>query len=299
MNNKILQLIKEKKLLSSVIKHIDLLLLERVNPEKYLIKLGREFLGYDMDLKNPRTLNEKLNWYKINYKNSLMTTCVDKIAVDDYIFKKGLGSILLTKYKIWSSPKQINLDELPDSFAIKTNHDSGGVIVCKSKEDFTEKKRNKLIKAFRKNYSNHFYEWPYSKVHRKVFAEELIKTNNGHSPIDYKFYCSKGKVKFFLVCTERDINVKIDFIDLAGHNLMVERTHENSGNDCVITNEIKEMIRIAEVLSSDFPFVRVDLYCNNGEINFGELTFFPGGGMEKFTKYEDDLKLGNMLDFIE
>ncbi len=264
----------------------------------YLINLGKISLGYEMNLDNPQTFNEWINWYKLNYKSDLMPICVDKVRVDEYLEDKGLDKkYLIKKYAIWDSPKEMNLDNLPNEFVIKTNHDSGGVVVCKDKNKFDKKQLKKIKKSFSKTFIKG-REWPYQYVHKKIFAEELIKTKDGHSPRDYKFFCFNGKVKFLFVATERDTNTKFDFFDVNWNWINVRQGHDNNVNVPQKPDNFDEMIRICEKISKDFPHVRVDLYDEDGVVKFGELTFYHWSGLRPFDPTDYDYKFGKYFKEI-
>ncbi len=267
------------------------------NKEKeYLIKLGKINLGYVMNLDNPKTYNEKLNWYKLNYKNDLMIQCVDKVLVDEYVKSKGLGHILTKKYAIWNNPEEIDITNLPNKFVIKTNHDTGGVVVCRRKEDFNKDKYDFIKKHFEKDFCDYYLEWPYKFVEKKIFAEEIIETNNGKFPLDYKFFCFNGEPKFIFVGSERETEFKIDFFDTEWNWLNVKRNYPNAKKHPEKPGNLAEMLEIAKVLSKDFPHVRVDLYNENGKIRFGELTFYSGAGIGRLYPHSFDYKFGEYFD---
>ena len=266
---------------------------DKYSDEKYLIKLGEIRLNYKMDLENPKTLNEKINYYKLHYKNPLMVQCVDKIAVDEYVKSKGLEYILVPKYAIWNSFDEIDVSNLPDSFVIKTNADSGGVLPVYDKSKFKINDLNKIKKSFGNNYSKYKKEWPYGEVKQKIFAEQYLKDNEHAVPYDYKFFCFNGKVAYLMICTQREKDVKIDFFDRNCNWMNVERCHHRNNKNRPTKPELfDQMIEISEKLANDFPLVRVDLYQVSGKIYFGELTFFSGSGLEKCKTYEQDILLG-------
>ncbi len=262
--------------------------------EEYLTLCCKLFLKYDVDLRNPKTFNEWINWYKLNYKNDLMPICVDKVKVDEYVSSKGLSDILVKKYEIWDSPSQININKLPNSFVIKTNHDSGGVCVCKSKLHYNKNMQKKLKKAFKKDFSNLFREWPYAKVEKKIFAEEYLSENN-KIPCDYKFFCFNGEPKFLYVCTGRGVKTCFDFFDLEWNHLNIVQHYPNSNNTILKPKNFDRMLDVARILSKDFPFVRVDLYNIDGQIKFGELTFYHFAGITPFETKDMDLELGKFF----
>lgn len=269
---------------------------KQLSDKEYLIECGNIYLGYEMNLDNPKTFNEKNNWYKLHYKNPQMVDCVDKIRVREYVKEKGLEYILLNQYCVWNSFEEMNLDDMPNSFVLKTNHDSGGIIICRDKNNLSKKKLLKLKKAFNSKYCDVFREWPYGLVEKKIFAEELINTKENKSPNDYKFFCFNGEPKFLFVATDRDIDCKFDFFDTDWNHLDVKQGHENSLETIKKPSKLDEMLNICRILSKDFPHVRIDLYFENGNIYFGEMTFFHFGATTPFNPNEFDLKFGDFFD---
>lgn len=268
---------------------------KRKNDKDYLIELGKIRLGYKMNLDEPITLNEKINWYKLNYKNDLMITCTDKWLVRQYIKDKGLEHILLKDYGIYKSTNEINIDNLPNEFVAKVTGDSGGVVVCKNKNNFFNMIGNKFS-YLNKDYSNINKEWPYHFINNKIIIEELIKTEDGHAPKDYKIFCFNGEPKFLFVASERDVDVKFDFFDLNWNHIPVKQGHLNSKKPIKKPEKFNEMLDICRILSKDFPQVRVDLYYENGKIYFGELTFFHFSGMTPFHPNKYDKIFGEYFD---
>ena len=262
---------------------------------EYLIDLGCYCLGYKMNLDNPTTLNEKLNWYKLHYRNELMTLCTDKYNVRDYIKSKGLENILLKCYGVFNSISEIDLESLPDSFVIKNTGDSGGVVVCRTKDDFYNKTFAKFA-LVEYDYSSLFKEWNYQGIKNRIIVEELIDTANGVSPKDYKFFCFHGEPKFLYVASDRNTNCKFDFFDLDWNKIDVLQGHLNSVNVIEKPMNFDKMLDIARVLSKDFPHVRVDLYNVDGKIYFGELTFFHLAGLKAFYPRKYDYIFGEYFD---
>lgn len=263
--------------------------------KEYLQNFGKIKLGYTMDLDNPKTLNEKLNWYKLNYKNDLMISCTDKWEVRKYVEKKGLKEILVKNYGVYDKVEDIDLDILPDKFVAKATGDSGGVLICKNKSQFFKQAINKY-KDLNNDYSQINKEWQYHHIKNRIIIEELIETNDGHSPKDYKFFCFNGKPKFLYVASERDTNVKFDFFDLDWNHINVKQVYLNSRKIIKKPDKFDEMIKICGKLSQDFPHVRVDLYYEKGRIYFGELTFFHMSGLSKFFPEKYDYIFGEYFD---
>lgn len=269
--------------------------MDNYNDKEYLVALGKARLGYKMDLDNPRTFNEKLNWYKLNYKNDLMVKCADKYDVKDYIRSKGLDYILVKDYGVYDKVEDINLDNLPNEFVAKNTGDSGGVLICKDKSVFFEKAKEKL-KGVDKDYSKYNKEWPYHFIKNRIIVEEIIETDDGHSPKDYKFFCFNGQPRFLFVGSERDTNVKFDFYDTNWNYIKVTQGHEHAKNPIKKPEKLEEMLEICRKLSKDFPHVRVDLYYEKDKIYFGELTFFHFSGLTPFWPKKYDYIFGNFFD---
>lgn len=263
--------------------------------KEYLIKYGKIRLGYKMNLDNPKTINEKLNWYKLNYRNDLMVTCTDKYSAKQFVREKGLEHILVKDYGVYDKVEDIDLNKLPNSFVAKVTGDSGGVVICKNKENFYKQAENKF-NNLDKDYSNENKEWHYHHIKNKIIVEDLIETEDGHSPKDYKIFCFNGEPKFLFVASERDVDVKFDFFDLDWNHINVKQGHLNAKNKIKKPEKFDEMLDICRVLSKDFPHVRVDLYYENGKIYFGELTFFHFSGMTPFHPKKYDYIFGEYFD---
>lgn len=278
-------------LLKPIYKKVDKFICKN-KKEEYLVKVGKIKLGYKMNLKNPRTFNEYLNFYKLHYYNPLMELCVDKIKVDKYVSEKGLENILIKKYKTWNSPDEVDLDVLPDKFVLKCNHFSGKVMVCKNNGEIDNFKLKKVLDSYKINLSKKFLEWPYENVERKIFAEELVLNKDGSALIDYKFYCFNGEPKFIHVASEKDVSTKYDYFTTDWEWINVKQDCPNAKNHPLKPANLEEMINVARILSADFPHVRVDLYNIDGKIKFSELTFFDGGGMERFIPRKYDYIFG-------
>ena len=207
-----------------------------------------------------------------------------------------MGNILISTIKTYDSINDIKLNELPKKFVIKNSMDSGGVFVCKdinkiSKNDIVDKL--KVVVNFR-NGKHVNREYAYTENNNKIIVEELLETPDNHAPWDYKFFCFDGEPKALFVATERDTNVKIDFYDINFNWLPFWRGHKN--NKLIRPSKPKnydKMIEICRILSKDFPFVRVDLYNIDGNIKFGELTFYPGAGFEPFNPKKWDKIFGD------
>ena len=266
-------------------------------PDKTMVKLQyRIKTGRKLNLKNPQRYTEKLQWYKLNYRNPLMTKCADKYTVREYIESKGLGHILNKLYGVYDNVNEIDFDKLPNKFVLKTTNDSDTNIFCKDKanSDLEEikKKMNKKIKE--RTQIPLAREWAYNNSKRRIICEKLLedKGTKDNSINDYKFLCFKGKPEFIVYDIDRYIGHKRNFYDTSWKYLNISSDCPNFGDIVEKPEKLKEMLEIAKILSEDFPAVRVDLYCIQNKIYFGELTFYPWSGYVKFEPDEFDFILG-------
>ena len=270
--------------------------------ERYIKIMYRVRMGKRLDLNNCQTMNEKLQWLKLNNRHSLLTTCVDKIKVKEYLSNHIEKRYIIQTLKVWDSPKEItqeDFDKLPSSFVLKTNDGGGntGVIIIEDKNkinlDFIKKK---LKHAMKESLYRDFREWAYKNIKKQVFAETMI----ANSPIDYKFYCFNGIVDSVMLCVDRQNNPhpKFYFFD---KNWNLKKYNQSGltapeGFTLPKPEGMDEMFELASELSKGIPFVRVDLYNINGNIYFGELTFTPAGGYDWNRLPETDVYFGSLID---
>ncbi|QOS39364.1 glycosyl transferase [Treponema rectale] len=275
--------------------------LSRANndPAKYLIGLGKISLGYKMNLNVPRSLNEKLNYYKIHYYNPLMSDVVDKVKAKDYVKSKGLEKIIIPTIGVFDNISEVDISNFPNEFVIKNSMDSGGVYICRNKANFSfEKMKEKLLvknDIFYHNGLQWALETAYKKSENKIIAEELLKTEG--TPWDYKFFCFNGEPRFLFVGSDRDSEVKFDFFDINFNYINVKNGHPHQKNKTISKpKNYDKMLEICRVLSKDFPHVRVDLYNLDGNIYFGELTFYHNAAFSKFKPRKFDFYFGRFFD---
>lgn len=265
--------------------------------EKYLRMLIRRNCGYELNLDDPKTFNEKQQWLKLYDRRPIYTTMVDKCDAKGIIAEKVGDRYVVPTLAVWDRVEDINLDVLPNSFVLKTTHDCGGVVICRDKASFDFKAAKKhLKKHFNTNYYLTSREWPYKNVKPRIIAEKLL--GEGKDELrDYKLMCFNGKVQCTTVCTDRFApgGVVIIFYDKDWNLLPVTM---NTPKKIVKTPKPKhydEMVAIAEKLSAGFPFLRVDLYEDNDRIFVGELTLFPGSGFDTYDPPEWARTLGDMI----
>ena len=250
------------------------------------------------NLKNPKNFNEKTTWLKLyEYSNNpLVIKCADKYDVREYVEDKGHKEILNELYGVYDNFDDINFDKLPNKFALKCTHGCAYNIICCYKSKFNKKEaRKKVNKWMNEKYGYATTELHYTKIKPKIIIEKYLCDDNSKMPLDYKFYCFNGKVKCILVCSERDTNLKLSYYDLNWNRIDYEKESWSSNVDIKKPKKLEEMIKISEHLSKDFPYVRVDLYNDNGNIIFGELTFTPACCCAPYYNKKGNEELGEML----
>ena len=267
--------------------------------EKYLKNRFKKRLGYELNLDYPKTFCEKLQWLKLNDRKDIYTSMVDKVKVKDIATSKGLTVIPLLG--AWNKFDDIDFDKLPNQFVLKTNHTSGGFIICKDKATFDYKKAKKILsKSLKKNYFLLGREWPYKNVERRILAEPFIDSLGKNNSVEYKVTCFNGKIEFVTICTgiaHSDFCLrKNDFYDRDFNFLpFVTEYYENSGIKYTKPSFWDEMLKQAEEMSKGTYYLRVDFYDIDNKPVFGEATFFTWAGFIRFKPEEYDLILGNRL----
>lgn len=273
----------------------------RIIPDKQYIKLYFYLrLKRKLNLKNPRNLNDKLQWMKFNYRFPLQTIVSDKYLVRNYVEEKVGNEYLIPLYGSWFKFDDIDFDALPEQFVLKCNHDSGGLAICKDKKIFDKEKAKKKINRSLKD--NFFYigrEYQYKNIKPRIICEKFI-SDHGNIPMDYKIYCFNGKPDVILVCKDRFRNdshrAQYLYFDQYWNFLPL-----NKGDELLETPNIEKpinldkMLLIARKLSEDFIFARIDLYNIDGKIYFGEITLSPNSGFDPDITEETDLDFGNKL----
>lgn len=270
-------------------------------PDKQYIKLYFELhLHRKLDLNNPKTLNEKLQWMKFNYRFPLQTVVSDKILVRKYVEEKIGSTYLIPCYGVWDNVDDIGFNNLPDKFVLKCNHDSGGIVICRDKEKLNiNRAKRKLRRSLKINFYYIGREYQYKNIKPRILCEQYISDGN-YVPIDYKIYCFNGVPDSILVCTDRfsgDANkASYNFFDEDWNFLPYNNGDSIDDSPNIKKPEnLKEMLDIARKLSEDFIFARIDLYDINGSIYFGEITLSPNSGFDPDISYDTDLRFGKKL----
>lgn len=257
-------------------------------------------LGYKLNLDNPQTFNEKLQWLKLYYHNPLMTTCSDKVALRDYIAQRIGEEYLVPVIGVYSSPDEIDFDALPDRFVLKVNWGSGQNIICKDKSTLDIAEAIKLLREWMESKSNLYFEqfeWGYKNIVPKIICEQYIENDSeNHDIYDYKFFCFNGKVVYIMFLAERQIGLKMAFYDTQWKKQTFVYGYPMYEKNVPKPDNLSQMIHAAETLAKEFPEARVDFFrMNDGHLYIGEITFYSYAGYCNWNPPEWDLKLGQML----
>jgi len=256
----------------------------------------KHVLKYKLDLKNPKTLNEKIQWLKLYEwpNNELAIQCADKYRVREYIKKSGKEEILNELLFVWDSEKEIDWEKLPQSFVLKCNHGCGYNIICANKDKLDESAVKKQLRNWLKeNFSLFNAEPHYAKIPPKIICEKYL----GANIVNYNIYCFNGKAVFLSVAggLGEGTDTYLTYYNSDG-SLADFKNKSYEARSQQLSPLLKEMIQTAEHLAGELPMVRVDLFDVDGKIVFSEMTFTPGGGLIPFSSLEADKKLGKMLD---
>ena len=257
---------------------------------QYWMKLKRK-----LNLENPQRYTEKIQWYKLYYRNDNMPICVDKYKVREYIKRKGMEDHLVQLYAAYDKPDEIDIESLPKKFILKTSNGSNTNIICKNKASLNKAELIKKVHAFlRQTSSSAGREWPYQFVVPKIIVEQLLEdpdSPDGSINV-YKILCFNGKPEYIVLDVDRFTNHKRNIYDTSWNDLHIASDCPCSDKEYAKPETLDEMLRIAKVLCEDFPAVRVDLYSIQGKIYFGELTFFPWSGYVQYTPDDFDFEMG-------
>ena len=286
-----------KKILKSKELRYRILSMLRFVPDKtmlqlqYWIKFRRK-----LDLKEPKRFTEKIQWYKLFYRNPTMPRCSDKYRVRAYVEEKGLAHILNELYCVYDNPDDIKLIQLPEKFVMKVSNGCGDNLICTDKTNLRE---DEIIQALKDNISrvdvNPGREWPYLESKPVIIVERLLEdaSHINNSINDYKIFCYDGKPEYVICISDRYSDRCNHLVyDTNWNKVHVVSEGARIEEDAPRPQNLDEMLQIAAKLSEDFPFARVDLYSLEGKVYFGEITFYPWSGYMEFEPDEFDFVLG-------
>lgn len=260
-----------------------------ISDEKAVKKYYKKKAGKELDLNNPQTFSEKLNWYKLNDRNPLMAQCADKVAVREYVTEKGYADCLNEVYGVYDRVQDIDYDSLPNRFVIKAAHGSHMNYIVKDKSTFDWKHAKKMMKTWL--HQDIYWsgrEWVYKDLPKRIIIEKYLEDKHNDLP-DYKFFCFHGKPSYLQIDVGRYKKHYRSYYDMSKKQVYIKDNDSfpRIGNELPMDDNVfNEMLRMCEDLSSPFQEVRVDFYTVNNRIYFGELTFFDGGGSTLFLPDE-------------
>lgn len=272
----------------------------------YLKRLFKIIVGYDLNLDNPQTFNEKLQWLKLHDRNPLYTIMVDKYEAKAYVGNIIGEAHIIPTLGVWERFEDIDFTSLPNQFVLKSTHDSGGVVICREQSQFNvEEAKEKINRALNQNFYLKFREWPYKNVKPRIIAEKYMEDSSagtsGQVPVlnDYKIQCFDGKFDNIFVAEGRfsERGVRYHYFD-HNWNYIPYCPYDDIDIDelgKLRPSRFEEMIEIAEKLSAGLPELRVDLYEIAGKVYFAELTFYSQSGFDTDITHEADCILGSKL----
>lgn len=272
-------------------------LFKDMNDEEYLKKLFKCHMKRELNLDNPQTFNQKLQWLKLYDRKPEYTTMVDKYAVKKYVADIIGEEYIIPTLGVWNHFDEIDFDKLPNQFVLKCTHDSGGIVICTDKSNLDLKAAKKKIeKCLRRNYYWPSREWPYKNVKPRIIAEKYMSDEGKEELSDYKVLCFNGEPKIVEVHKGRFNGQHTqDCYDEFWNKTDIEQ-YDLPKTDEIMPKPafLEEMLHLSKLLSKDLIHVRVDWYFTNNRLYFGELTFFDGSGYNLFCGNADEL-LGSWI----
>lgn len=270
-----------------------------LSDEQLIKKIYYICTGTNINLSEPKSFNEKLQWLKLYDRKPVYSTMVDKHEAKKYVAERIGEEYIIPTLGVWERFDDIDFTKLPNQFVLKCTHDSGGLVIVRDKNNLDLKKSKKKIeKSLKRNYYVQGREWPYKDVKPRILAEQYMENENSQCLRDYKFYCFEGEPKFLYISEglENHATAKISFLTCDWQFAPYQRSDYKPFESLPPKPEkFNEMLFAANKLSEGHPFLRVDLYEIDGHIYFSELTFYPCGGFMPFRNPEHDIEIGEML----
>ena len=268
-------------------------------PDKMYLKL-KYFVVFHkkLDLTNPKTFNEKINWLKLYDRKDVYTKMVDKYEAKHYISKIVGNDYIIPTLGVYDNFDDIDFDQLPNKFVLKCTHDCGGLVICKDKSSLNkEEARLKIEKSLKKNYYYDNREWPYKNVKPRIIAEKYMEDSQTEELRDYKFFCFNGEPMYMFIATDRNKHeTKFNFYDMEYNLLPIKQHYPNNFNNLPKPKTFDQMKNLAKKLSKGLPHIRVDFYEVDGKVYVGELTFSHFGGFVPFEPQSWDRIFGDLID---
>lgn len=268
-------------------------------PDKIFIELLYfHKMGETLDLTNPHSFTEKIQWLKLYDKKDIYTIMADKYAVKEYVLQKTGANIAIPTIGIFKNFDDVPFNLLPNSFVIKCTHDWNSVIICHNKSDLNlEEVKSKINNALKKNHYYHSLEWAYKNITPQIIIEPFLSNDGVTAPIDYRVYCFNGIPQFIHLTIDKFNNRKALFLDTNWKICNIQRDGLSSYPGLVDKpSQLNIMLEVASKVSSDIPFLRVDFYIVNERLFIGECTFYPAEGFRAFIPSSLNIKIGELID---
>lgn len=297
MSNRIKDILYNPALLFLTLGHREMF--NWMSDERYLKIAFWARMHKKLNLDNPQTYNEKLQWLKLYNRQPIYTKLVDKYEVKPIVGMQIGEEYIIPTLGVWDKFEDIDFDSLPNQFVLKCTHDSGGLIVVKDKSRFDiEKARTTINTCLQHSFFWGMREWPYKNVRPRIIAEQYMEDTKTGELRDYKFFCFDGEVKALFIAGDRMVKgeeTKFDFFDENYNHLPFTNGHPNAK---ILPEKpvcFEEMKQLAAKLSKGYPHIRVDFYEVDGKVYFGEMTFFHWSGMTPFVPEEWDYTFGSWI----
>jgi hypothetical protein len=266
----------------------------------YLKCLYKARTGKKLNLKTPRTFNEKLQWLKLHNRKDEFTTMVDKYSAKRYVAEKIGEEYIIPTLGVWERFEDVDFDQLPNQFVMKCTHDSGGLVICRDKNTFDmDGARKKINSSLKRNYYWHGREWQYKNVPPKILVEKYMEDekNIGKSLDVYKILTFGGVPRIIQVIqNDKTAQEVIDYFDCDWKLLDLKQNYPNSTQPLKRPRNLEHMLDLSARMSQGFPFLRVDFYEINGKLYFSEFTFYSDSGTAAFSPPAWDDVLGSWID---
>ena len=269
-----------------------------LSDEQFVKKCYKAHTGEELNLENPRSFTEKLQWLKLYNHRPEYSQLVDKYEVKKYVSSLIGEEHVFPALGVWDRFEDIDFDSLPNQFVLKCTHDSGSYVICRDKSAFDKNAaRSKLNRRMKKSFYWRGREWPYLNVKPRILAEKyMVEDPNVRGLTDYKFFCFNGEPKIMYICPDIAEHPVCDFYDMDFNRLDIISRDPSSGIEREKPEFFDQMREYATYLCKGMPHVRVDFYYLNNTIYFGEFTFFHNGGMIKLQPEEWNNRLGDWIE---
>lgn len=288
---------KTKRLLYGIFRRIARTNLLHKMDDQAFLKLAFLFsMKAKLDFDNVRTFNEKLQWLKIFDRKPIYITMADKYRAKEFVDNIIGPGFTVPVYKTWDNEHDINIDDLPNKFVLKTNHDNASVFICEDKSTFNiEDAKKKLGKSLKNNFYYQFREWPYKDIKPLIFAEQYLEM--GGALVDYKVMCFMGEPRIIQLNYVSPNRHYQDFYSIDWKLLDINQSAyvSSSKQQCEAPEQLSQMLEFSRKLAKDTYFLRVDWFISDGKLYSGELTFFDGAGLTPYDDYDVDVRMGDLI----